>query len=154
MSINEGWIKKMWCIYKYIYNGTSLSDKKKKNEIMLFTATQMDLEIITLSEVNQIKTNIIWYHLYVESKKKTIQVNLYAEQKQIHFENKLTVTRGERRGWGEQWIRGLGLAYAQWGIWNDWPMGDLLSSTANSIQYFVIIYVGKESEKEWMCVHV
>ena len=28
----------------------------------------MDLEIIILSEVSQ--TNIIWYHLYVESKKK------------------------------------------------------------------------------------
>ena len=28
------------------------------------------LDIIILSEVRQIKTNIIWYHLYVESKKK------------------------------------------------------------------------------------
>ena len=27
------------------------------------------LEIITLSDANQTKTNIIWYHLYVESKK-------------------------------------------------------------------------------------
>ena len=37
---------------------------------MQFAATWMDLEIIILSEVNQTKTNIIWYHLYVESKKK------------------------------------------------------------------------------------
>ena len=29
----------------------------------------MDLEIIILSEESQTKTNIIWYHLYVESKK-------------------------------------------------------------------------------------
>ena len=41
----------------------------KKNEIMPFTATWVDLENIILSEVSQIKTNIIWYHLYVESKK-------------------------------------------------------------------------------------
>ena len=32
--------------------------------------------------------------------------------------------------------------------------GDLLYSTGNSTQYSLIIYVGKVSEKEWMCVHV
>ena len=41
----------------------------KNNEIMPFTATWMDLEIIILSEISQRKTNIIWYHPYVESKK-------------------------------------------------------------------------------------
>ena len=30
--------------------------------------------------------------------------------------------------------------------------GDLLSSTGNSIQYSVITYMGKESEKEWICI--
>ena len=38
---------------------------------MLLAATQMDLEIVIMSEVRQTeKGNIIWYHLHVESKKK------------------------------------------------------------------------------------
>ena len=36
---------------------------------MPFAATQMGIEIITLNGVNQRKTNIILYHLYMESKK-------------------------------------------------------------------------------------
>ena len=38
----------------YINNGILL--RQKKNEIMPFAATQMDLEIIILSEVSQTKT--------------------------------------------------------------------------------------------------
>ena len=55
----------MWYIYTKKYYPTI-----KKNEIMSFAATQMDLEIVTLSEVSQTERNIIWHPLYVESKKK------------------------------------------------------------------------------------
>ena len=41
----------------------------KQNEIMPFAVTWMGLEIIIRSEVRQRKTNIIWYHLYMEPKK-------------------------------------------------------------------------------------
>ena len=57
-------MKKMWYIYTVEYYSAI-----KNNEIMPFAATWMDLEIVILSEVSQTKTNIIWYHLYVESKK-------------------------------------------------------------------------------------
>ena len=54
MSI-DGWIKKMW----YIDNTTEHYSAIKKNDIMPFAATWMDLEIVILSEVRQRKTNII-----------------------------------------------------------------------------------------------
>ena len=57
----EEWIKKMWYIYTMEYYSAI-----KKNEIMPFSATWMDLEIIILSKVSQRKTNI-QHHLYVKS---------------------------------------------------------------------------------------
>ena len=43
----------------------------------------MDIEMIILSEVSQTKTNIMWYHLYVESNKNDTE-NLFTKQKQTH----------------------------------------------------------------------
>ena len=39
------------------------------------------------------------------------------------------------------------------GIWNDRLM-ETCYSTENFTQYSVIIYVGKESKREWICVCV
>ena len=50
----DEWIKKMRYIYTMEYYSAI-----KKNRIMSFAATWKDLEIITLSEVSQTKTNII-----------------------------------------------------------------------------------------------
>ena len=52
--MTEEWIKKMWYICTMEYYSAI-----KKNEIMPFAATWMDLEIVILSEVSQTKTNII-----------------------------------------------------------------------------------------------
>ena len=49
----EEWIKQMWYIYTMEYYSAI-----KKNEIMSFATTWMDLEIVILSEVRQRMTNI------------------------------------------------------------------------------------------------
>ena len=41
----------------------------KKNEILPFAATWVDVKDIRHSEISQRKTNTLCYHLYVESKK-------------------------------------------------------------------------------------
>ena len=51
--LTNEWIKNVWYIYTMEYYSAI-----KKNEIMPFVATWMDLENIILSEVSQTKTNI------------------------------------------------------------------------------------------------
>lgn len=61
LSIDE-WLKKMWHLHRLEYHSTM-----KKKDLLPFATTGMDLEGITLS--CQTKTNTVYYHLYVESKK-------------------------------------------------------------------------------------
>ena len=92
----EEWIKKMWYLYTMEYYSAI-----KKDEIMPFAATWMDLEVIILSEVNQRKTNIIWYHMQNLKKNRYKWTYLQNRNRLTDLENKLMVTKGERWGAGE-----------------------------------------------------
>ena len=87
-STNEQ-IKKMWYIYTMEYYLAI-----KKNEVMALAATWIDLDIVILSEISQRKTHIIWYHLYVESKRKKRLKSTYFRNRDSHTENKIIVTKG------------------------------------------------------------
>ena len=49
----EEWIKKMWCVHTHTHTHNRILLSIKKNEIMPFAETCMDLEIIIQSEVSQ-----------------------------------------------------------------------------------------------------
>ena len=77
MPTIEEWIKKMWYIYTMEnYSGI------KKNEIMPFAATWMDLEIVTLSEVSKIEKKK--YHMASLICGIIIQMNLLTKQNQTN----------------------------------------------------------------------
>ena len=52
--MTDDWIRKMWYIHTMEYYSAI-----KKNKIMPFAATWMDIEMIILSEVSQKNTNTI-----------------------------------------------------------------------------------------------
>ena len=73
---------------QYIYT-VEYDSVIKRNEIMPFTATRMDPEMIIL---RQISYDII----YMWNLKRTIQVNLLTKQHRlIDIENKFRITKGE-----------------------------------------------------------
>ena len=45
----------------------------RKKEVLPFAMIWIDLESIVLSEISQRKTNTVWFHNYVESKKPNSQ---------------------------------------------------------------------------------
>ena len=50
----DNWIRKMWCVYIYIYTHTmEYYSSIRKNKIMPLSATWKELETLILSEVSQ-----------------------------------------------------------------------------------------------------
>ena len=75
----EEQIKKLWYIYTMEYYSAI-----KRNKIMPFAATWMDLEIIILTEVSQKDRQIYYEITNMWNLIKIIQMNLFTKQKQTH----------------------------------------------------------------------
>ena len=75
MSINRGWIKKVWYTYTVEYYSAI-----KKNKVKPFAVTWKDLEVSILREVKSDKERYILHCSHVESKK-MVQINLFTKQK-------------------------------------------------------------------------
>ena len=73
---------------------------------MLFAATWMDLEVITLSEVSQRKK--VFYGITFMWNQKMTQMNLFIKQKQTHT-HKAHLLLPEERQEGAGLIRSIGL---------------------------------------------
>ena len=122
----------------------------KKNEIMPFAATWMQLEIIILSKVvreRQMPYDITYMW---NLKQDTNKLNLWNRNGLTDIENRLVVAKGEVSGGGMDWEFGVSrckLLYIEW--INNMV---LLYSTGNYIQYPEINHNGKQYKNE--CIHM
>ena len=141
-------LQKMWYIFlvcsRVCIYITEYQSVLKKNEISPFAATQMDLEI-KLSKVSETKKRKYYMISLTCGISKKFQMNL-TKQKQIHkYRNQTRATKREREGGGINQQYGINrykLLHIQQ-ISNK----DLLYSTGNYIQYLIITYNRKKSEK-------
>ena len=78
--------------YTYIHTHNGILLSHKKNKIMPFAATWMNLEIIILSEVSQTK-----YITYRSNLKNDTNELICKTEIDSDIKNKFTVTRGEGR---------------------------------------------------------
>uniref|UniRef100_A0A8D0QVJ7 DUF1725 domain-containing protein n=1 Tax=Sus scrofa TaxID=9823 RepID=A0A8D0QVJ7_PIG len=92
----DDWIRKMWYIYTMEYYSAI-----KKNKLMPFAATWIELETLILSEVSQKENDK--YHMIslISGIQYTAQRNLSTEKKKVlDLENRCVVAKGEGEGLG------------------------------------------------------
>ena len=92
----DRWMDEEGLVHIYV---TKYYSAIKRNEIMPFATTWMNLEIIILSEVSQKEKNTIWYHLRVESKIWHQWIYLWINRNRLtDIENRFVVAKAEGVG--------------------------------------------------------
>ena len=102
MSITEEWIKKMWYIYTMEYYSAI-----KRNKIVPFAETWVDLEIVILSELSQKEKNKYHILTHICGIQQNGTKNLFAKLKQRHRRREQMY--GHQGGWwgGMDWEIGI-----------------------------------------------
>ena len=85
----------MWYVYTMEYYSAV-----KKNDIMPFAATWMELETLILSEMSQKDKDKYHRISLITGIQHTAQMNLSTEKKIMDLENRLVVAKGEREAVG------------------------------------------------------
>ena len=99
----------MWYIDTMEYYSTI-----KKNKIMPFAATWMELETLILSEVRRKEKDKYYIISLISGTQYMAQMNLSTEKKIMDMEIRLVVAKGEGVGWTEN----LGLVDENYCLWN------------------------------------
>ena len=136
----------MWYIYTVKYYSVM-----KKNEIMLFTATWMDLEIVILSEVSQTEKYCMLLLICGILKKDTNELIYKTETDSQTYRMSLWLP-GE--GLGKGIVREFGIDMYTLLYSKRITNKDLLYSTGNSAQCYMAAWMGDESGGECIQVYV
>ena len=82
------------CVHTHTHTHT-LKISLKKNEIVQFETTWMDLEGVILSEISQRETHALWFHLYMEPKNQNKWTNMTKQKESHRYREQTGVARGE-----------------------------------------------------------
>ena len=132
----DGWIKKTWCVYT-----VECYSAMKKNEIVPFAATWMDLEMIMQSKVSQKDK---YYTVSLVRPKIYTNELTYETERLTDTENRLPVTKGSGRGLGWELVTsGCKLFYIEWMK----KQGPALQPRNYSTHQFIINHNGKNMKR-------
>ena len=128
----DEWIKMMWYIYKM-----ELLLSHKKDKLMPFAATWMDLEILRLSKPER-KRQILYITYLWNLKYGTDHPTLKKKVETDHGQGEQIW--GSQGGKGREWMGFWVVLGANCYIWNGWTMGPYCTAQGNMCDWVTLLY--------------